>query len=124
MPTLQFDEEHIDGQFGYDAENHDDGDFMALALRVQDSLQSKRIWGKGVSIPRDEAVSILQSWMQSLSSIQIAQFHLMNGMLASGLFLPLAQVLGSMTGIHTSNGKQLGSPPILKTSNAFVRRSQ
>ncbi len=84
----------VDGQFEYDAEEFDYGDFMDLALNVQNELLDKPIWGTGIKVDRDEAVDILAKGMSQLTSIQLAQFNLMNGMHQGGLFLPLAQILG------------------------------
>jgi hypothetical protein len=89
-----FYEELVDGQFEYDAEDSDYGDFMDLALKVQNQLLDKPIWGVGINVDRDEAVDLLAKGMSQLTSIQLAQFTLMNGMHQGGLFLPLAQVLG------------------------------
>jgi hypothetical protein len=89
-----FYEELVDGQFEYDAEDSGYGDFMDLALKVQNQLLDKPIWGEGINVDRDEAVDLLAKGMSQLTSIQLAQFTLMNGMHQGGLFLPLAQVLG------------------------------
>jgi hypothetical protein len=89
-----FYEELVDGQFEYDAEDSGYGDFMDLALKVQIQLLDKPIWGVGINVDRDEAVNLLAKGMSQLTSIQLAQFTLMNGMHQGGLFLPLAQVLG------------------------------
>jgi len=89
-----FFEELVDGQLIYDANSDDYGSFMDLALNFQDTLLSKRIWGKGINVTREKATDIIQDGLSRLTSIQLAQFTLMNGMHASGLFLPLAQVLG------------------------------
>jgi hypothetical protein len=89
-----FFEELVDDQLIYDANGDDYGPFMDLAIHVQDTLLSKCIWGKGVSVDKEEATNIIQDGFSRLTSIQLAQFTLMNGMHAAGLFLPLAQVLG------------------------------
>ena len=89
-----FYEELVDGQFEYDAEDSGYGDFMDIALKVQNQLLDKPIWGVGINVDRDEAVDLLAKGMSQLTSIQLAQFTLMNGMHQGGLFLPLAQVLG------------------------------
>jgi hypothetical protein len=89
-----FFEELVDDQLIYDANGDDYGPFMDIAIHAQDTLLSKRIWGKGISVDKDEATNILQDGFSRLTSIQLAQFTLMNGMHATGLFLPLAKVLG------------------------------
>jgi hypothetical protein len=89
-----FYEELVDDQFEYDAEDSDYGDFMELALNVQNTLLERPIWGSKLKVDREEAVDILTKGMAQLTSIQLAQFTLMNGMHQGGLFLPLAQVLG------------------------------
>ena len=84
----------VDGQYKYDAEEFYYGDFMDLALNVQNDFLDKPIWGKGIKVDRDVAVDILVKGMSQLTSIQLTQFSLMMGMHESGLFLSLAQVLG------------------------------
>lgn len=86
--------EIVVGQLEYDADAYDYGDFMPLAMKVQEVLFRKPIWGEGISINTDEAIEITYEAIKKLSSIQWAQFTLMNGMHEGGLFLPLAQVLG------------------------------
>ena len=87
-------EDIVLGQLEYDADAYDYGDFMPLAMEVQEVLFRKPIWGEGISIDKNEAIEITYEAIEKLSSIQWAQFTLMNGMHEGGLFLPLAQVLG------------------------------
>ena len=87
-------EEAVIGQLEFDADEYDYGDFMPLAMEVQEVLFSKPIWGRGISIATNEAIEITYEAIQKLSSIRWAQWQLMNGMHEGGLFLPLAQVLG------------------------------
>lgn len=85
-------EQLVDAQFEYDP-NDDYGWFMELALKVQDELLSERIWAPGLVCEKTRAYRILKEGMSKLSSIQMSQFDLMNGMHSSGLFYPLAQLL-------------------------------
>ncbi|MEY4144564.1 MAG: hypothetical protein RLZZ335_416 [Bacteroidota bacterium] len=91
---ISFFEKLVDGQLLYDPDAHDYGSFMDVAIDVQDSLLSRRIWCKGIKIDRDEAIAVVQDGFSRLTSIELAQFELMKGMHNSGLFLPLAQILG------------------------------
>lgn len=87
-------EEAVVGQLEYDADAYDYGDFMPVAMAVQERLFENPIWGAGIAIDANEAVEIVYEGIQDLTSIQWAQWQLMNGMHEGGLFLPLAQVLG------------------------------
>jgi len=120
-------EELVDFQFEFNAEEICFEEFLQVASDVQEKLLKKPIWGKGISIDRDEAVLILEEGFRKLSSIQIAQFELMNGMHQGGLFLPLAQVLGlnsweryiewSTDGLQPDSDEEQA----LRTETAFIR---
>lgn len=83
----------VDAQMEYDPNDDVYGWFMELALKVQDTLLSERIWAPGLVCEKSKAYKILREGMSKLSSIQMSQFDLMNGMHAAGLFYPLAQLL-------------------------------
>ncbi|MCC7279216.1 MAG: hypothetical protein IT487_13000 [Chromatiaceae bacterium] len=124
--TIDMIEGFVDRQFVFDADDFEDDEFLDLALAVQTKLLSMPIWGKGIQVSRDEAVPILAEGMAKLTSIQRAQFYLMNGMHAGGLFLPLAQVLGLNSWEDyeiRSRDFQLDSPEdqALRTETAFIR---
>lgn len=91
--SRSFYEDHVDGQLSYDADQGSYGTFMDIAMAVQNRMLEKPMWGKSIQCDRDEAVSMIQRAMDKLSSIQMAQFTLMNGMHSAGLFFPLAQIL-------------------------------
>ena len=120
-------EELVDFQFGFDAEEIDFEPFLHVASAVQEQLLKKSIWGKGISVNRDEAVDILEEGFRKLSSIQIAQFTLMNGMHQGGLFLPLAQVLGLNSWERYIEWSTDGFQPdsdeeqVFRTETAFIR---
>lgn len=120
-------EELVDFQFGFDAEEIDFEPFLHVASAVQEQLLKKSIWGKGISVNRDEAVDILEEGFRKLSSIQIAQFTLMNGMHQGGLFLPLAQVLGLNSWERYIEWSTDGFQPdsdeeqVIRTETAFIR---
>lgn len=83
--------DHIEGQFSYDPADIGEG-FRNLAMDVQSKLFERPIWGPGIDMAVDEAIASLAKVMSRLSSVQRAQFVLMNGMHGAGLFLPLAVV--------------------------------
>lgn len=85
--------EHIEGQFSYDPAEIGEG-FRSLAMNVQSKLFERPFWGLGIHVEVDEAIASLAEAMSRLSSVQRAQFTLMNGMHGAGLFLPLAVVSG------------------------------
>lgn len=89
-----FYEDLVSDQLSYDPNNGNYGEFMDVALKVQDTLFSERFWAPKVASNKEKAVSELRHGMRMLSSFQRAQFALMNGMHSAGLFLPLAQILG------------------------------
>lgn len=117
----------VDFQFEFNAEEIDFEPFLQVASATQDQLLRKPIWGKGISVDRDEAVEILAEGFEKLSTIQRAQFELMNGMHQGGLFLPLAQVLGLNSWERyiewSTEGLQPDSPEeqALRTEAAFIK---
>lgn len=86
-------QELLEGQFQYDPDEISD-DIHELFLNTQRQLLSKPIWGRGIEMTVAEAAPILAEGMASLTRSQRVQFILMNGMHTSGLFLPLATILG------------------------------
>jgi hypothetical protein len=86
-------QELLEGQFQYDPEEIP-AEIHELFLTAQLRLLSQPIWGRGIEMTVTEAVPILAEGMASLTRTQRTQFILMNGMHASGLFLPLATILG------------------------------
>ena len=120
-------EDLVDIQFEFNAEEIHFDPFLQVASAVQDQLLRKSIWGKGISISRDEAVEILAEGFGKLSTIQKAQFVLINGMHQGGLFLSLAQVLGLNPWESyiewSTDGFQPDSPEeqALRTETAFIK---
>lgn len=85
--------EHVEGQFSYDPAEIGE-EFRSLAMNVQSKLFERPFWGLGIQVGVDDAIASLANVMERLSSVQRAQFVLMNGMHGAGLFLPLAVVSG------------------------------
>lgn len=86
--------ELVAGQFQYDPAEIPE-EILELFGKVQKSLLSEPIWGKGVKVSREKAVDILGEGMARLTRTQRVQFILMNGMHAAGTFLPLAVITGN-----------------------------
>lgn len=89
--------EQIDVQFQYDAEMVEDEELMALAMQLQQSHFSSPIWGKGISVEKDDAVRVLTEALSRLSSVQIAQFHMLNELHGIDLFATFATVTGMLS---------------------------
>ncbi len=91
-------EDLVEQQFEYDASEFEGSPFLDLAMAVQAELLVEPIWGligdQAINIPATRAADLLQDGIAKLTPLQWTQFALMNGMHHSGLFLPLAQVIG------------------------------
>lgn len=85
--------ELVAGQLQYDP-NEISEEILELFGKVQNTLLSEPIWGKGVKVSKEKAVDILGEGMARLTRTQRVQFILMNGMHAAGTFLPLAVITG------------------------------
>lgn len=85
--------ELLETQLAYDPESISE-EICNMFAEVQKRLLSEPIWGKGIRMSVDQAAPILAVGMAKLTRAQRTQFILMNGMHGSGLFLPLAAVLG------------------------------
>ena len=83
--------DHVVGQFQYAPESLPKED-LELLMKVQKVFLSKPIWGTEINMEKEQAVQILAEGMAKLTKVQRAQFVLMNGMHAAGLFLPLAVI--------------------------------
>lgn len=84
-------------QLKIDAELIDDEKLMALAMQVQRNYFSSPIWGKGISVEKESAVRILGETLSRLSSVQIAQFHMLNELHGTDLFATFAAVTGMLS---------------------------
>lgn len=89
--------QQVDIQFQYDAELVDDEELMALTMQLQRNYFSSPIWGKGVSVEKDAAMQILGDALSRLSSVQIAQFHMLNELHGIDLFATFATVTGMLS---------------------------
>lgn len=89
--------EQIDIQFQYDAELVEDEELLALAMQLQRNYFSSPIWGKGVSVEKNVAIEILGDALSRLSSVQIAQFHMLNELHGIDLFATFATVTGMLS---------------------------
>lgn len=89
----------VEGQFDYKPDEIGDG-IHELFLQTQKRLLRRPIWGRGIRMTIDAAVSTLAQGMEKLTRTQRTQFILMNGMHGAGLFLPLATILGLCSFSH------------------------
>jgi hypothetical protein len=82
---------------GWDPESIEDDEYWESVFDIQEQLFGHRIWGPGVRSTIDGMNQAFLRAFERLSSIQFAQFILMNGMHAGGPFHPLATLLGLMS---------------------------
>lgn len=72
----------------------DDETYWASVFEIQERLWGERIWGPGVDTKRDVLFDAFFRGFERLSSIQFAQFVLMNGMHRGGPFHAFATTFG------------------------------
>lgn len=108
-------------QFELDGEAH-----WELLLRIQDYLWNERVCGPGIDASAQVVTDRLQRSFSRLSSIQCAQFVLMNGMHGAEPLLSLAAVAGGLEFDDYRNWHAQHSPPEseevqrFRTDSAFI----
>ena len=92
-------EQLVDNQFRYNAEEFLGSPFLDLVMDVQTKMFSQPIWGivdgYPIAINKSDATDVLMDAMANLNGIQLTQFWLMDQLHSAGLYLPLAQVIGT-----------------------------
>jgi hypothetical protein len=79
---------------GWDPGSIGDDAYWDSVFTIQESLWGTRIWGPEVDAEQEVLNDAFSRAFERLSSIQFAQFVLMNGMHRGGPFHPLAALLG------------------------------
>ncbi len=78
----------------WDPEAIGDDDYWESVFEIQERLLGARIWGPGVDAQEEVLFAAFFSAFERLTSIQFAQFVLMNGMHQGGPFHALATLFG------------------------------
>ena len=79
---------------GWDPDAIGDDAYWDSVFSIQERLWGARVWGPDVDVKQDVLNDAFSRAFERLSSIQFAQFILMNGMHQGGPFHPLATLFG------------------------------
>lgn len=112
---------------GWDPASFGDHNYWNSVFKIQEELWEERFWGPELPMRKDALLSAFSQALNALSSLQLAQFVLMNGMHPGGPFHPLAYLFNLMDFKTYKECRTYGFQPDsleeqeIRTQSEFVR---